>query len=150
MNSTDQVEITEELITEAERQGIELNLSDLDLVGGGIAGNILCNCAWLIPGNAKQRPAMRGVSFQIQRCLRLTQSPSCCCSILAGHYAATNHAQALGGQLNYSWLLDYFFLCFDNNFHDSLRAKAFQAPNWTKSLRFLGLNRVNRTCSLFY
>ena len=35
MNTTNQVEIVEEQLTEAERQDIELNLSDLDLVGGG-------------------------------------------------------------------------------------------------------------------
>ncbi len=38
MNATDQVEIVEEQITEVERQDIELNLSDLDLIGGGNAG----------------------------------------------------------------------------------------------------------------
>jgi len=37
MNATDQVEIVEEQITEAAREQIELNLSDLDLVGGGNA-----------------------------------------------------------------------------------------------------------------
>lgn len=35
MNTANQVEIVEEQVTEAERQDIELNLSDLDLVGGG-------------------------------------------------------------------------------------------------------------------
>ncbi len=35
MNTTNQVEIVEEQFTETERQDIELNLSDLDLVGGG-------------------------------------------------------------------------------------------------------------------
>ena len=35
MNTANQVELVEEQITEAERQDIELNLSDLDLVGGG-------------------------------------------------------------------------------------------------------------------
>jgi hypothetical protein len=39
MNATYQVEVVEEQITESERQDIELNLSDLDLVGGGNAGN---------------------------------------------------------------------------------------------------------------
>ncbi len=39
MNATNQVELVEEQITEAERQDIELNLSDMDLVGGGNAGN---------------------------------------------------------------------------------------------------------------
>ena len=37
MNTTNQVEIVEEQISETERQDIELNLSDLDLVGGGNA-----------------------------------------------------------------------------------------------------------------
>jgi len=35
MNATNQVELVEEQITDAERQDIELSLSDLDLVGGG-------------------------------------------------------------------------------------------------------------------
>ena len=35
MNATNQVELVEEQIAEAERQDIELSLSDLDLVGGG-------------------------------------------------------------------------------------------------------------------
>jgi len=35
MNTANQVELVEEQITEAERHDIELNLSDLDLVGGG-------------------------------------------------------------------------------------------------------------------
>lgn len=35
MNTTNQVEVAEEQVAETERQGIELNLSDLDLVGGG-------------------------------------------------------------------------------------------------------------------
>ena len=39
MNATNQVELVEEQVTEAERQDIELNLSDLDLVGGGNACN---------------------------------------------------------------------------------------------------------------
>ena len=39
MNATYQVEIVEEQITEAEQQDIVLNLSDLDLVGGGNACN---------------------------------------------------------------------------------------------------------------
>lgn len=37
MNTTNQVEIVEEQFSETERQDIELNLSDLDLVGGGNA-----------------------------------------------------------------------------------------------------------------
>lgn len=37
MNATDPVEVVEEQITETERQDTELNLSDLDLVGGGNA-----------------------------------------------------------------------------------------------------------------
>ena len=37
MNTTNQVEIVEEQISETKRQDIELNLSDLDLVGGGNA-----------------------------------------------------------------------------------------------------------------
>ena len=37
MNTTNQVEIVEERFSETERQDIELNLSDLDLVGGGNA-----------------------------------------------------------------------------------------------------------------
>ena len=37
MDTTNQVEIVEEQFTETERQDIELNLSDLDLVGGGNA-----------------------------------------------------------------------------------------------------------------
>ena len=35
MNTTNQFEVVEEQLTEAARQEIELNLSDLDLVGGG-------------------------------------------------------------------------------------------------------------------
>lgn len=35
MNTTNQVEIVEEKLAETDRQEIELNLSDLDLVGGG-------------------------------------------------------------------------------------------------------------------
>jgi hypothetical protein len=38
MNTTNPVEVVEEQITEAVRQDIELNLSDLDLVGGGNPG----------------------------------------------------------------------------------------------------------------
>ncbi len=37
MNTTDQVEVVEEQVSETKRQDIELNLSDLDLVGGGNA-----------------------------------------------------------------------------------------------------------------
>lgn len=37
MNTANQVEIVEEHVTEAEHQDFELNLSDLDLVGGGNA-----------------------------------------------------------------------------------------------------------------
>ena len=37
MSTTNQVEIVEEQVREAEQQDIELNLSDLDLVGGGNA-----------------------------------------------------------------------------------------------------------------
>ena len=37
MNTTNQVEIVEEQFSETERQDIELNLSYLDLVGGGNA-----------------------------------------------------------------------------------------------------------------
>jgi hypothetical protein len=41
MNGTNQVEVVvEEQVLEAERQDIELNLSDLDLVGGGSTGQI--------------------------------------------------------------------------------------------------------------
>ena len=39
MNTTDQVDVVEEQITEATHQEIELNLSDLDLVGGGSLGH---------------------------------------------------------------------------------------------------------------
>lgn len=39
MNGTSQVELVEEQATEAERQEIELKLSDLDLVGGGSIGH---------------------------------------------------------------------------------------------------------------
>ena len=38
MNPTDQVEVVEDQSTETEQQGIELRLSDLDLVGGGTIG----------------------------------------------------------------------------------------------------------------
>ncbi|HVE90248.1 MAG TPA: hypothetical protein VNA44_11180 [Burkholderiaceae bacterium] len=37
MNTSNQVEIVEDQINETERQDIVLNLSDLDLVGGGNA-----------------------------------------------------------------------------------------------------------------
>ncbi len=40
MNTTDQVEFVEEQTTEADRQDIVLNLSDLDLVGGGSSSEI--------------------------------------------------------------------------------------------------------------
>ncbi len=40
MNTTNQVEVVEEEIGEVARQDIELNLSDLDLVGGGSTGEI--------------------------------------------------------------------------------------------------------------
>ena len=40
MNATDQVEVVEEQTTEAERQDIELSLSDMDLVGGGSVGAV--------------------------------------------------------------------------------------------------------------
>jgi hypothetical protein len=39
MNATNQVEVVEEQVTETEQQDIELNLADLDLVGGGNACN---------------------------------------------------------------------------------------------------------------
>ena len=39
MNATNQVELVEEQITDVEQQDIVLNLSDLDLVGGGNACN---------------------------------------------------------------------------------------------------------------
>ncbi len=39
MSPTDQVDVVEDEITETERQDIELNLSDLDLVGGGSLGH---------------------------------------------------------------------------------------------------------------
>jgi len=35
MNTTNQVEIVEDKVAVAERQYIELNLADLDLIGGG-------------------------------------------------------------------------------------------------------------------
>ncbi len=40
MNTADQVEVVEEEATTVERQDIELNLSDLDLVAGGSIGQL--------------------------------------------------------------------------------------------------------------
>ena len=42
MNATNQIDLVEEQFTETEQQDIELNLSDMDLVGGGNAGNTFC------------------------------------------------------------------------------------------------------------
>ena len=42
MKAMNQIDVVEEQFTETEQQDIELNLADMDLVGGGNAGNTFC------------------------------------------------------------------------------------------------------------